>query len=154
MIELSCTAHYHCTQIKIIIAWCARGAHLQLRYTVAAQIYCFQFNCVLICAPFREIKKISDLWVFYLSSSLITILLKTHISNNINRVTEVFCLHTSQYYISDPSLDSESRRWQAPGAVKKEKKSKKNLKKIRKKSEKNRASAYICFCRLRAKSRF
>ena len=107
MIELSCTAHYHCTQIKIIIAWCARGAHLQLRYTVAAQIYCFQFNCVLICAPFREIKKISYLWVFYLSSSLITILLKTHISNNINRVTEVFCLHTSQYYISDPSLDSE-----------------------------------------------
>ena len=30
---------------------------------------------------------------------------------------------------------------------------KEKRKKIRKKSEKNRASAYICFCRLRAKSR-
>ena len=32
-------------------------------------------------------------------------------------------------------------------------KRKKNPKKIRKKNQKNRASAYICFCRLRAKSR-
>ena len=45
-----------------------------------------------------------------------------------------------------------SRRWQAPGAVKKEKNRKKSEKNP-KKNQKNRASAYICFCRLRAKSR-
>ena len=46
-----------------------------------------------------------------------------------------------------------SRRWQAPGAVKKEKKIVKKSEKNPKKNQKNRASAYICFCRLRAKSR-
>ena len=51
------------------------------------------------------------------------------------------------------SLCMLSRRWQAPGAVKKEKKIVKKSEKNPKKNQKNRASAYICFCRLRAKSR-
>ena len=51
-------------------------------------------------------------------------------------------------------IEYKSRRWQAPGAVKKEeKKIEKKSEKNPKKNQKNRASAYICFCRLRAKSR-
>ena len=42
----------------------------------------------------------------------------------------------------------ESRRWQAPGAVKKDKNTKKS-----KKNQKKSCQCTICFCRLRAKSR-
>ena len=56
-------------------------------------------------------------------------------------------------FFGSVNLEFSNWRWQAPGAVKKEKKIEKKSEKNPKKNQKNRASAYICFCRLRAKSR-